>query len=520
MRHLYPYVILCLVVAGAHGERETWRSKLFPANWTPAHRDDAGRFLHDFSYAGYRHGEAPFPALARRRSFNVTKYGARTTGAVDAGPAIQAAIDAAEAAGGGVVYLPPGLYRVDDLLTVEASGVVLRGAGRDKSRIRFTRHARMTGRSHLRVSGSPDATAEFALVRDGVACETAVFVADATGISAGADVDLGFVISDAFVAEHGMTGVWRPFLGRWQPLLRRQVVAVDRRTVPHRVTLDVPLRYPAKVRDRASLRVVTGLISEVGVEHLGLSNAVGRDAAWANDRVHVLELAGVADAWVRNVRSFGDDAHLASGGILVTGSKRVTVAECRMEHAQHRGGGGNGYLFEVRQSSEVLFRDCAARLGRHNFIQNWGFGATGCVWLRCKSREGRAINRVFGRDVTIVGFSEYHHSLATANLVDSTFLDDGWSAINRGRQSSGAGHTATECVFWNITGPGLIRSAQHGNGYVIGTATSTKVFAPEGDWVEGRGRAADLTPSSLYEAQFKLRTGRHPESHQARDENR
>jgi hypothetical protein len=509
VRTLRSWLVLGLLVGGVHGE-PSWRSKLFPADWTRGHRDAAGRFLHDFSYAGYRHGEAPLPELAQARRFAVK---ADATGATDAGPAIQAAIDAAEAAGGGVVVLPVGLFRVDDLLTVEASGVVLRGAGPDQSRIRFTRHAQMTDRSHLTLRGDPRAGKEHALTRDGVPCETTVLVADAKGLSAGDDVDLGFVISEAFVAEHGMTGVWRPFLGRWQPFLRRQVVAIDRRTDPHRVTLDVPLRYPAKVRDRASLRVVSGLLTEVGVEHLGLSNAAAPKDAWKNNRVHVLELRGVADAWVRNVASFGEKAHLASGGIVVRNSKRVTVADCRMERAQHRGGGGNGYLFEVRQSSEVLFRDCAARLGRHNFIQNWGFGATGCVWLRCDSREGRAINRVFGRDVTIVGFSEYHHSLATANLVDSTFLDDGWSAINRGHQSSGAGHTATECVFWNVTGPGLIRSAQYGNGYVIGTGKETKVLAPDGDWVEGRGRAADLTPSSLYEAQFERRTGRRSESH-------
>lgn len=512
MRVLRTCLILFLLVAVGYGERPTWRSKLFPADWKPGRRDAAGRLLHDFSYAGYRHGEAPLPGLRRARRFLVGDFGAKATGDRNAGPAIQAAIDAAERAGGGIVVFPAGLYRVDDLLTVDQSGVVLRGAGPAASRIRFTRHAEMTDRSHLKLSGSPGAGAECALVRDGVPCERTVFVADAKGISAGADVDLGFVITDAFVAEHGMTGVWRPFVGRWQPWFRRQVVAVDRRTAPHRVTLDVPLRYAAKVRDRASLRVVTGLIREVGVEDLGLCNAVAEKEAWKSNRVHVLELADVADAWVKNVHSFGEKAHLASGGILVRGSKRVTVADCRMERAQHRGGGGNGYLFEVRQSSEVLFRDCSARLGRHNFIQNWGFGATGCVWLRCDSREGRAINRVFGRDVTIVGFSEYHHSLAAANLVDSTYLGDGWSAFNRGSQSSGAGHTSTECVFWNVTGPGLIRTAQHGHGYVIGTGKETKVLAPDGDWVEGAGRAAALVPRSLYEAQFECRTGRPPES--------
>ena len=117
MRRFRACAILCLLAAGVHGEGPAWRSRLFPADWTPGHRDGAGRALHDFSFAGYRNGEAPLPALAQARRFKVV---ADATGAADAGPAIQAAIDAAERAGGGVVVVPPGLYRVDDLLTVKA----------------------------------------------------------------------------------------------------------------------------------------------------------------------------------------------------------------------------------------------------------------------------------------------------------------------------------------------------------------------------------------------------------------
>jgi len=51
---------------------------------------------------------------------------------------------------------------------------------------------------------------------------------------------------------------------------------------------------------------------------------------------------------------------------------------------------------------------------------------------------------------------------------------------------------------------------------VVGTGPETKVYAPDGDFVEGAGRAADLVPSSLYEAQFERRTGRRPESHRPR----
>ena len=85
----------------------------------------------------------------------------------------------------------------------------------------------------------------------------------------------------------------------------------------------------------------------------------------------------------------------------------------------------------------------------------------------------------------LVGYSEFHHSLATANLIDSSIFHDGFSIINRGSYSSGAGHTGTENVFWNTSGTGLLRSQQYGWGYVIGTSLALEVEL-EGGCSRGR----------------------------------
>mgnify|MGYP001825728153 CR=1 FL=1 len=164
----------------------------------------------------------------------------------------------------------------------------------------------------------------------------------------------------------------------------------------------------------------------------------------------------------------------------------------------------------------MLTRDCRASAGRHNFIQNWGFGTTGCVWLRCTSERGFAVATSALPAIGTIGHSEYHHSLATANLVDACVVDDGWSAVNRNAWSSGAGLTSTECVFWNVTGSGVVRSRQFGWGYVVGTGPDLRVetslggssatgSAPE-DWTEGVGEADTLEPPSLYEDQLRRRT--------------
>lgn len=63
------------------------RSSLYPTNWTPAFTDASGRFLHDFSYAGYRQaGEDLIPTTPPGATYNVTAapYNADNTGTNDA----------------------------------------------------------------------------------------------------------------------------------------------------------------------------------------------------------------------------------------------------------------------------------------------------------------------------------------------------------------------------------------------------------------------------------------------------
>jgi hypothetical protein len=55
-------------------------------------------------------------------TFDVSRYGARSDGRADSTAALQAAIDAAAAAGGGVVFIPPGTYAVGGIIRSPISG--------------------------------------------------------------------------------------------------------------------------------------------------------------------------------------------------------------------------------------------------------------------------------------------------------------------------------------------------------------------------------------------------------------
>lgn len=481
-----------------------WRSTLYPADWTPAHTDDAGRFMHDVSYAGFGRGERT-PAPPSRELRVVNDGGDMTAG-------VQAALDEASR-DGGVVLLAAGDWRLDGTLTVRGSHVVLRGAGREATRLHFTKTFGLDSLSELQLGAVPTLEGDWPLQRDAAPRERSVWLTDAGALQPGDHVALGHVITDAYVEAHGMTGTWRAFNGSWQPFEWREVVSV---AADGEVRLDVPVRSPLLLRDGASLRRATGLLHDVGVEDLSFTNAIDPGSAYAMSQVHVVGLSGVVDGFVRRVASFSPDggAHVQSGGVLVLQSKRVTVADVELGLAQHRGSGGNGYLFEVRQSSDVLFRDCVAHDGRHNFIQNWGFGTTGVVWLRVRSSGGFATSTPGGTQGG-VGYSEFHHSLATANLIDSCRFDDGFSIVNRRLESTGAGHTGTQNVLWNVSGTGLVRSMQWGWGAVIGTTdvrvALDEVFIGEGtaplELLEGLDAGATLEPASLYEDQLRRRLG-------------
>ena len=405
-----------------------WRSALYPLDWTPAYTASDGHFLHDFSYAGYHAGQDPLPSPLGD-SFDVTAYGADPSGGADATGAIQAAIDAAAAAAPAVVEFPAGTFRVDGTLAVRTSGVVLRGQGSASTFVYFTLGTGIAYSAHLTFAGAVVDGADHPLSVDGGARSDVVTLGDVSGLTVGDQVAVGWTITDAFVADHGMTGVWVEFNGQWRAFFRRTVTAID--TTTGQVTLDVPLRYDALVRDGASLRVQSGYLTECGIQDLAISNVNTWDNAWAEWQAQAVLFSGVRDCWVSDVVSWesplstdGRGMHLMSGGIEVLDSRRVTLTDTVLENAQNRGDGGNGYLFQVSRSNEVLTVDSTARNGRHNFIQNWDFGTSGCVWLRTTSEGGRALLADWD-PIGIPAYSEFHHSLAMANLIDQSVATDG-----------------------------------------------------------------------------------------------
>ena len=88
--------------------------------------------LPDFSFAGYHCGESPLPNVPP--GVSVKTFGARGDGVNDD---TQAFLDAISKTKNGAIEIPPGRYIITNILEIERSGIVLRGAGADKTVLYF-----------------------------------------------------------------------------------------------------------------------------------------------------------------------------------------------------------------------------------------------------------------------------------------------------------------------------------------------------------------------------------------------
>lgn len=101
----------------------------------------------EFTRTPFTHPQIPYVGRAGCRTrghgrvvADVTDYGAVPDGTTDCAPAINRAIAAAGRAGGGTVTVPPGTFRIDDVIRIGDSGVVLRGAGSGRTTLYATKN--------------------------------------------------------------------------------------------------------------------------------------------------------------------------------------------------------------------------------------------------------------------------------------------------------------------------------------------------------------------------------------------
>ena len=542
-----------LVVVGCTARGQgTWRSSLYPSNWQPPGPSTSfatAKLIQDFSYAGYRRGEQLLPEVTGP-VFDVTQFGADATGATSSTTAIQNAIDAAAAAGGGVVFLPAGTYRVappsgsSRALRISSSNIVLRGAGTTRTFLLNT-SIDMNDKSVIQVA--PSSGPSLGTPRDVTANLPGpthrIPVESAGSFAPGNIVRLQWNFTSDWVTENNQEtwwGVSRP----GSAVYFREVTAVDENA--GWIELDVPTRYWIKTRESPTVRTISGLLRNVGIESLSIGNVQHPGSGWGEEDYQdsskaaydthnswLIRFDNLRDSWIRGVSSYQASGntrtcHMLSNGIRLLNCLRVTVQDCQMRRPQYGGGGGNGYMFRLQGSNECLIRNCLAAFSRHGFVISHP-GTSGNVFLQCEDRDtARATGSSSSGYTTSGSGSDNHQHFSHSNLWDQCHAHNSFfTAHHRGLFGSTPPHgvTSAHAVYWNTSGSGtryadsanpIVRSEQLEYGYIIGTratdgGTAYSASIPTGgntspaDHREGVNTGAGLQPQSLYLDQLTRR---------------
>ncbi len=460
----------------------------------------------DFSYCGYHASEDSIP-LAEVKAY------------VDMSATIQQAIDYVSSLPigrdglRGAVLLGPGTFVLTERLAIEASGVVLRGSGRD---ITVLRKEGFDRGSLLRIEGRPNKTygKDTLWVNEVVDLGTKeISVAWPKGVG------VGSLVNRQVEIVRQSTAPWIERVGcriygggidalAWKPgdidlLWRRTITGTEGNILQ----LDAPLTMGFDPNEEVSyidnkkklhehvplspcyIRVIDdrGEIGESGIENLTLDS--GFDPRNTHDENHCwtgVSIEYACDCWVRLVNF----RHLAGAGVAMQASaRRITVEDCQYLEPVSENAGLRRTSFYV-MGQQCLVQRCYARQGRHDFVT--GFCAAGPnAFVQCEAEE--ALSYSGGLD-----------SWACGTLYDIVEID-GHDLVmkNLGQDNNGAGWNAAASVAWQC-------SAAEIHCYSPDTINTNRAY---GAWAQFSGNGYwsnsnnHVQPRSLYYAQLEERLG-------------
>jgi Domain of unknown function (DUF4955)/Pectate lyase superfamily protein len=496
---------------GGPAAKDTPAASALFADFIAAKASGKEPILPDFSYAGYHHAARLLPDVAELGPrFVVTAFGATANDGNYDDDAIQAAINAAADAGGGVVVFPAGRFHLspdqdpERVLRIYRGHIVLKGAGAGDGGTELFMDQMKRGYI-LRVEPPKAERGRSAtlakIVADSPRETFSVLVDRAEKLAPGQWVTVSGG-GAAYNASHW--GALWPFPEGWTRIHKtgnqfaeiHRVKSLEPSGARTRVTFHEPLHLTVR-GGRFSLRS-TNLIEEIGIEDIRFTgNWASYPEAFVHhkDGIHDTGWSGVsfdhvANSWMRRCefRDFNQSLNTSA-------STAVTF-----ENLIFSGKKGHTSI-HVRRGYGILTKDSVDSAGHHHG-PSLGYWAAGTVYLRHKMKPGQQIDS--------------HSGSPYATLFDAV---DGGILSGSGGPFPSLPHHGLHLVFWNF-----IHKAKGPKRYdfwstqkrvnntfarplFVGFVSATPVtFLDEASKVganESFGRL--VTPASLFEAQLALR---------------
>ena len=480
-----------------------------PPNATPAWQDyyrarttGGTPVLPDFSYAGFGRGDQPIPNV-QGPIFDVTQFGAVADDGQSDRAAIEAAIAAAEAQNAGVVFFPPGRFRINEVsgrttpITISSSHVVLRGSGSGPGGSElFMRHplvptdpSKLWSTPSIFQFKSPQGDTPVTTVTADAAREShRVQVADASSLRPGQWIVLlrnDARGSDAFLAPHRARTDWTRINSRGVEIKEHHQI---RRIEGDTLVLETPIHVDVNAQHTWTISSF-GHNEGIGIEDLAFVGNWHEAFQHHRNALHdsgfsALRIVRVTHSWIRRCRFVDWTRPL----------QLVFSANVSAENLVLEGNPGHHAIL-VESSTHVLVKEIDDRVGAWHG-PGVGHTSAGTVLLRVRS---------LGRTSP-----ELHSVFPHATLYDN--VEMGLFYGRAGGAASNAPNHLRHLVLWNYRalGQSISRYDFWGRGgfvvmpIIVGFhGNSTTFDTTKLQLLESMGQPG--VPESLYEAQKALR---------------
>ncbi len=290
---------------------------------------------------------------------------------------IAKACESVAAKGGGAILIGKGTFYLDNPCVIRQSGVVIRGSGREATRLVF-RYSIVNPNAKSPRNQYPEPavflfqgqdleTAERLLAADGKRGDTVLQLKEIGDLKVG----------DKFVLRAPVTARWQAITkDQSSPQWGSQIGYYDIRAIAgNQITIGQPLRIDFPVMDGSNLRRMFP-IERCGVEDLTLEHT-------CKMIFHSVNTQWAWNCWVQRVTVLNS----GRSGVHFSAAKWCEVRDCEFDSCWSHDGGGVGYG-GVTQSADCLLESCHWINYRHAPLVQ--FGAQGNVFRNCTTEGSDA----------------------------------------------------------------------------------------------------------------------------------
>ena len=512
-------------------ELESGYSRLWGKNgeaWSPAGR------MTDYSFAGYRMGQA-IPEIEDPEQVDVKKdFQAVGDGAADDTESFVRALNKKKS---GVIFIPPGRYKITSPLLITRSGIILRGADPKNTTLYFPEPLMKTIRPEhvLKGQDAPSWATRVGylwvqginwpfnvggkladVVRPAARGDNTLEVSDASGMKAGDTV----IFSEE---DNGDNSLWYRLHGDERVCCAPTAVTATWFKAKHtffskvesvhenQVTLVNPLVLETKTVWKPALYAYKGGIEDVGVENLSIefssATYVGHHLEIGNNAIFFGW--DTSNCWVRNVSVRNSEVAVGvSGGRFITLESLEFSADPQVATTNNhdiltfpKTGFHTGHIgVELIGSQGVLVRNVTFDT---TFVHDLSIRALA---------HGNVFSNIRGIDIDF----DHHRTAPHDNLYSNIDLGEGTRLWSSGGPVNAGPHSGGLNTYWNIRARRSLSSAPKKSefsednwgpeklNFVAFSTSERSVLDPSSRWFE-KIPPNKLSPQDLYEAQVALR---------------